>query len=113
MEHGRLRIAGLPVYRKYAGSEFRMYRVLENVRSTHSADGAVVLDIRQGQLFSLNVVGSRMLELMKDRLSEAAIVNQIAREFSVTAEIVEDDFQHFIRELKQLQLLDEPVSPTY
>ncbi len=90
-----------------------MYRVLENVRSTHSADGAVVLDIRQGQLFSLNVVGSRMLELMKDRLSEAAIVNQIAREFSVTAEIVEDDFQHFIRELKQLQLLDEPVSPTY
>ena len=90
-----------------------MYRVLENVRSTHSADGAVVLDIRQGQLFSLNVVGSRMLELMKDRLSEAAIVNQIAREFSVTAEIVGDDFQHFIRELKQLQLLDEPVSPTY
>ena len=90
-----------------------MYRVLENVRSTHSADGAVVLDIRQGQLFSLNLVGSRMLELVKDGLGEAAIVDQIAREFSVTAEVVEDDFQRFIRELKQLQLLDEPVSPTY
>jgi hypothetical protein len=43
-----------------------MYRVSDSVRSTHGQDGAIVLDIRQGQMFNLNFVGSRILELLKE-----------------------------------------------
>ena len=39
-----------------------MFRLSEQVRSTHNQDGAVVLDILHGQMFRLNLVGSRMLE---------------------------------------------------
>ena len=42
-----------------------MFRLSEQVRSTHNQDGAVVLDILHGQMFRLNLVGSRMLELLK------------------------------------------------
>ena len=42
-----------------------MYRVSNTVRSTHNHDGAIVLDIKQGQMFNLNIVGSRILELLK------------------------------------------------
>jgi hypothetical protein len=47
------------------------------VRSTHSQDGAIVLDIRQGQMFNLNFVGSRILELLKNGTAQPDIVDEI------------------------------------
>ena len=38
-----------------------MWLVSPDVRSTYSEDGAVLLDIRKGLCYSLNVVGARML----------------------------------------------------
>jgi hypothetical protein len=48
-----------------------MHKISETVRSTHSHDGGVVLDIRHGQMFNLNLVGSRVLELLKSGASES------------------------------------------
>ena len=45
-----------------------MYTVSEAIRSTHGEDGAIVLDIRQGQMFNLNFVGSRILELLETEI---------------------------------------------
>ncbi len=83
-----------------------MYRVSESVRSTHGQDGAVVLDIQQGQMFNLNFVGSRILELLKAGATESAIVEDVSQRFGVTRDVAEPDVREFIDSLKQHHLLE-------
>ena len=90
---------------KYVG--LSMYRVSGTVRSTHSQDGAIVLDVRQGQIFNLNFVGSRILKLLKTGSTESAIVDQISREFGVTRDLVENDVREFLQNLKKCHLVEE------
>jgi len=85
-----------------------MYRVSEGVRSTHGQDGAIVLDIRQGQMFNLNFVGSRILELLETGATESAIVDEITRKFEVSREVAEGDVREFIESLKQHHMLEDP-----
>lgn len=85
-----------------------MYRVSEGVRSTHGRDGAVVLDIQQGQMFNLNFVGSRIFELLKTGATESAIVDEIRQKFEVSRDVAEGDVREFIASLKQHHLLEVP-----
>jgi Coenzyme PQQ synthesis protein D (PqqD) len=85
-----------------------MYRVSEGVRSTHGQDGATVLDIRQGQMFNLNLVGSKILELLELGSTESAIVDEISGEFAVDKDVAERDLKEFIEALKQHHLLEDP-----
>jgi hypothetical protein len=85
-----------------------MYRVSEGVRSTHGQDGAIVLDVQQGQIFNLNLVGSRILELLEAGCDEPEIVNVISQEFRNNPRVVADDVREFIESLKRLQLLLDP-----
>jgi Coenzyme PQQ synthesis protein D (PqqD) len=82
-----------------------MHKISNSVRSTHGQDGAIVLDVQQGQIFNLNPVGSRILELLEQGSSEAEIVNTISREFSADIDMVRDDVQEFLRTLKAYKLL--------
>ena len=84
-----------------------MYRVSDTVRSTHNQDGAIVLDVRQGQMFNLNFVGSRILELLKNGSTESAITDQISREFGVGRELAESDVRQFLQALKKCHLVEE------
>ena len=83
-----------------------MHRVSDSIRSTHGQDGAIVLDIRQGQMFNLNLVGSRILELVECGSSEEQIADAISREFSANIETVRKDVAEFLGELKANKLLD-------
>ena len=83
-----------------------MYRIAEGVRSTHGQDGAIVLDIRQGQMFNLNLVGSKILELLKTGATESAITEEISQAFCVSKDVAETDVHEFIESLKQHQLLE-------
>jgi hypothetical protein len=87
-----------------------MYRVSNTVHSTHNQDGAIVLDVRQGQMFNLNFVGSRILELLKSGSTESEIVDEIGREFGVGRELAENDVREFLRNLKKYQLVEERES---
>jgi len=87
-----------------------MYRLSNTLRSTHNQDGAVVLDIRQGQIFSINFVGSRILELLKSGSPESVIVEEISREFGVRRDIAEKDVHEFLQNLKRCQLVAEQES---
>jgi PqqD family protein of HPr-rel-A system len=82
-----------------------MYKVSEGIRSTHGQDGAIVLDIRQGQMFNLNFVGSRILELLKNGSTESAIADQLSRDFDVSRDIAEQDVREFIDALKEHRLV--------
>jgi hypothetical protein len=83
-----------------------MYRIAEGVRSTHGQDGAIVLDIRQGQMFNLNLVGSKILELLETGATESAITEKISQTFSVGKDVAETDVREFIESLKQHHLLE-------
>jgi len=85
-----------------------MYKVSEGIRSTHGQDGAIVLDIRQGQMFNLNFVGSRILELLESGATEPAIVDEISQKFEVSRDVAESDVREFIESLKQHHLLEDP-----
>lgn len=76
------------------------------VRSTHNQDGAILLDILHGQMYRLNFVGSRMLELLKQAYTEVQIVDEISREFGVARETVAMDFQDFLVHLGKNNLLE-------
>ena len=84
-----------------------MYRISKTVRSTHNQDGAIVLDIRQGQMFNLNLVGSRILELLKRGSTESEIVDDIGQEFSVGRELAENDVREFLQTLQKCHLVEE------
>jgi len=84
-----------------------MYRVSEGVRSTHGQDGAIVLDVQQGQMFNLNRVGSRILELLERGTAESDIVNVISQEFNTSREVVEKDVHEFIESLTKHKLVSD------
>jgi len=66
-----------------------------------------VLDIRQGQMFNLNLVGSRILELLERGSTAAEIVSTISREFNATPELVESDLREFLETLEGYKLVEE------
>jgi hypothetical protein len=87
-----------------------MYRVSDRVHSTRNQDGAILLDIRQGKMFKVNFVGSRILELLRNGSTESAITDQISREFGVGRELAESDVRQFLLDLKKGHLVEEHES---
>jgi hypothetical protein len=83
-----------------------MYKVSDTLRSTHGQDGGIVLDIRQGQMFNLNFVGSRILELLKNGSPHSEIVDGIVRDFGVSRHLAENDVQNFLDTLKKHRLIE-------
>jgi Coenzyme PQQ synthesis protein D (PqqD) len=83
------------------------YTISNAARSTHGQDGAIVLDVEQGQMFSVNLVGSRILELLESGSTRTEIVTTISREFKADLSVVENDLHEFINSLKTHKLLTE------
>ncbi len=81
-------------------------KLSEYVRSTHSQDGAVVLDILHGEMFRLNLVGSRMLELLQQGCTEAQIVQEVSKQCGAAPEVVTTDFRDFVAHLEKNHLLE-------
>jgi Coenzyme PQQ synthesis protein D (PqqD) len=81
-------------------------KLSDEVRSTHGQDGAVVLHIREGQMFRLNLVGSRILELLSSGLTEAQIADQVSSEFSADRATVVRDLEEFLTHLRSHHLIE-------
>lgn len=84
-----------------------MHKISKAVRSTHGQDGAIVLDVQRGQIFNLNLVGSRMLELLESGSAEPEIVNVISREFNASRDLVERDLREFVEALTRDGLVED------
>ena len=78
----------------------------DGVRSTHERDGAVVLDVHQGQMFTLNIVGSKILRMMELGWPETKIVEDISRQFGIRSDIVERDVREFLECLEKHKLVE-------
>jgi hypothetical protein len=80
----------------------------EGIRQTTSPDGAVLLDIEQGICFSLNPVGLKIWELLKQGQPIDNVADTLANEFPVSREQLLADTQEFISALEAKQLIRRP-----
>jgi hypothetical protein len=86
-----------------------LLKIAEGVRSTHDRDGAVVLDIHHGQMFTLNLVGSTILEMLERGCPETQMVEEITRKFRIRPDIVERDVREFLECLEKHRLVEVRV----
>lgn len=84
------------------------FTISPGVRETASEDGAVLLDIEQGICFSLNPVGLRVWELLKNQRSLDQIADALGQEFSVPRAQLLSDASEFIGALEAKQLIRRP-----
>jgi hypothetical protein len=90
---------------KLRGSKEAMPNTSDSVRNIRTEDGRILLDVRHGQMFSLNVVGSKILELIEQGWDEARIVEEISRANATTVEVARTDIHDFIEALDRNRIL--------
>jgi Coenzyme PQQ synthesis protein D (PqqD) len=74
-------------------------QIAPSVRSVFSQDGAVLMEIKQGLMYTSNPVGGRILELLSQGKSADQVVESISRECEVEKETVRQDLEGFIQQL--------------
>jgi hypothetical protein len=66
--------------------------------SAHS-EGAVILDIRGGHIFSTNEVGARILAFISENATLREIADRITAEFGAPYDRVDTDLSNFVENL--------------
>ena len=74
-------------------------QIAPSVRSVFSQDGAVLMEIKQGLMYTSNPVGGRILELLSQGNSADKVIESISRECEVEQETVRKDLEGFIEQL--------------
>jgi hypothetical protein len=82
-----------------------MYKLSDSIRRTETRDGGILLDVHHGQMFCLNIVGSKILELMQRGLDESHIADEISRDYGANREVVRADVIEFIAALQKNHIL--------
>ncbi len=80
------------------------------VRETVNQDGAVLLDIEQGLCFSLNPIGTRIWEMVKDGRSLDEIMDALEKEFRLPRTQLLVDVSDFLKRLEEMRLIGENSS---
>ena len=90
-----------------------MLTLSSTIRRTDSPDGAVLLDIEQGFIFSLNPVGRKVLDLIEAGCREQEIPSRICETYRAESDAVRTDVQQFIEALRQHGILrpNEKATP--
>ena len=82
-----------------------MFRVSDTIRRTETPDGGILLDVHHGQMFCLNIVGAKILELMQQGYDGARIADEISREYGANREVVRADVTEFMEALHKHHIL--------
>lgn len=88
-----------------------MFRISDSIRKTETQYGGVLLDVHHGQLFSVNVVGAKILELMRRGYDEVRIAEEISEAYGANREVVRADVLEFIETLNKHHIL-QPIRAT-
>lgn len=86
-----------------------MPRTSQGIRSTQTNDGRIILDVHRGQMLSVNVVGSRILELLEMGWEETSIVDEISRAYEAPIEVVRPDVRDFLEALRKHHIVQAAV----
>jgi hypothetical protein len=82
-----------------------MIRISDAIRSSSTADGAILLDVRHGQILGLNRMGSTIFRMLERGLDADQISSEISSEFRVKIEEVHADVLEFIESLRERDVL--------
>lgn len=82
-----------------------MFRISDTIRQTQTVDGGILLDVHHGQMFCLNIVGAKILELMQRGYDETKIAEEISRDYGANREVVRADVIEFIEALHKNHIL--------
>ena len=82
-----------------------MFQISSTIRRTRTADGGILLDIHHGQMFCLNLVGAKILELMQRGYDESRIADEISLDYGANKEVVRADVIEFIETLRKHHIL--------
>jgi hypothetical protein len=82
-----------------------LFRISESVRRMETSDGAILLHVHRGELCSLNLVGAKILRLIERGFDEAAITEEICRDYDVDKSVVRSDVTEFIETLNRRSIL--------
>jgi Coenzyme PQQ synthesis protein D (PqqD) len=83
-----------------------MLTLSQSARLSKSQDGGILLDLDHGVFFSLNPVGTRIVELLQRASALPSIVQTIVREFHAPEELVKNDVDDFLASLRKQRLVD-------
>jgi len=83
--------------------------VSEGIRSTSTSDGKVLLDIHSGKMFSINAVGSKILELLEARQNEEFIAGELSRIYGMPIEVTRLDVCEFTEALRKHRIVQAHV----
>lgn len=93
-------------------ASFTELTVASGVREVTSEDGAVLLDVEQGVCFSLNPVGLKIWNLLKEGRSADQIADALCQDFSVPRCQLLSDASEFIAALEDKRLVRRPGQTT-
>src|SRR5260221_8457560 len=79
-----------------------------HVRVTQNVDGAVLLDIQQGQCFSMNPVATLIWKQLGQGCYPTDVAHNLAKTFDIPLEQASIDVQEFVHQLSELRLLRQP-----
>ena len=82
-----------------------IFKLSDTIRRTETVDGGILLDVHHGQMFCMNVVGAKVLELLGRGYNEAYIADEISRYYGTDREIVRSDVTEFIETLHKHHIL--------
>jgi hypothetical protein len=82
-----------------------MRAISSSIRRTQTPDGGVLLDIERGQIFCLNVIGSKILDLLEEGHNEERIAEQVSAAYGTDIDTVQVDVHDFLENLNQLHIL--------
>jgi len=82
-----------------------MLKISDAIRSTSTEDGAVLLDIQQGQILGLNKMGSKIFEMLQGGLDQDQIADEISQDYGVDVDYARTDVVDFMRMLQEHNVL--------
>lgn len=81
------------------------YRVPETVIFQRLDDEAIVVDLEEGSIFSLNETGARLWEIVTAGGDEQSIRRTLLAEYDVAAPRLDDEISRLLQELMDAGLL--------
>jgi len=103
--------ASIHTRRNEANGVLTMPNMSKGIRNTHTEDGRIILDIHRGQMLSVNVVGSRILELIERGWNEDIISDEISQAYGTALDVVRSDVREFVESLRKHHIV-QPSLPT-
>jgi hypothetical protein len=89
-----------------------MLKLSEGLRRTRERNQSVLLHLGSGQMFTVNFVGSRIVELLETGASRLAIIDQITRECGADTATVRTDVDEFLALLASHKLVSTDDATT-